>query len=249
MSPVPKNITGFKFTGGEVAVITFNQPRANVLSSEVLKDLVKTITALLHRNPKALLITGEGKTFVAGADIKEMSEFGQGQSEAKAYARLFHHAMNSIADFPWPVVAAVNGFALGGGCELTLACDIVLAADNAVFAQPEINLGIIPGAGGTQRLPKRVGSLIAKELILTGRNVNAKEAMNIGLINKVVPEEKLFEEAMGLCKLIASKPVQCIEAIKTLIDSGSMEDEIEAFGSLFTYEERRELMENFLKKK
>jgi len=242
-----EGFNGFKLAPGDVAILTFNQPRANVLSSPVLEDLVRAVSMLRAGGARALVITGEGKTFVAGADIKEMSGFTP--DDAAAYARLFHQAMNAIAGFPGPVIAAVNGFALGGGCELVLACDMVIAAEGAVFAQPEVNLGIIPGAGGTQRLPERVGALRAKELIFTGRRVPAAEALAIGLVNKVVAGERLMEEALALARLLASKPARCIEAAKALIDAGSMEKEITAFSRLFSFDDRKRLMQDFIKKK
>ena len=196
---------------------------------------------------KALVITGEGKSFVAGADIKEMVGFTPG--EAKRFSKLFHRVMDFVETFPVPVIGAVNGFALGGGCELVLACDLVVASSSAIFGQPEINLGIIPGAGGTQRLPERVGRLKAKELIFTGRKVNANEALSLGLVNKVVPKARLLEEAMALALVITSKPKHCLEAIKHLVDSGSPGKEIDAFGESFSHEDRNVLMERFLKRK
>lgn len=239
---------GFSALRGEVTSIVFNQPRVNVLSTPVLKDLDGLLVALASEKAiKALVITGQGNTFVAGADIKEMSGFGP--IEANAYARLFHRVMNSVEAFVKPVIAGVNGFALGGGCELALACDIVIASDVAVFAQPELGLGIIPGAGGTQRLAARIGRMMAKELILTGRRVYANEALAMGLVNRVVPKEKLQNEVMETARAIASKPAQCVEAAKALINHGTLEQEIEAFTRMFSYPEQKSLMKEFLKVK
>lgn len=240
---------GFRLDADEISVLTLNRPGVNVLSIAVIEDLIKALETLRGRQDvKVLIITGEGKTFVAGADIRELSAFNTAE-DAEKFGRLIHKALKLVEKFPRPVIAAVNGFALGGGCELVLACDIVIASDAAVFGQPEINIGIIPGAGGTQRLPPRVGRPRAKELIFTGRKITAAEALTIGMINKVVPKEKLMEEATSLATVIASKPVKCIEASKALIDSGSPEKEIEAFGEMFTHEDRKRLMEDFLKKR
>jgi enoyl-CoA hydratase len=239
---------GFRLEVGEVSVLTLDQPRVNTFSTPVIENFIGALEMLKEKKEvKVLVITGEGKTFLAGADIKELSGFDP--EDAKRFAELIHRALKFVEVFPRPVIAAVNGFALGGGCELVLACDIVIASEAAVFGQPEINIGIIPGAGGTQRLPPRVGKIRAKELIFTGRMVPAGEALAIGLVNKVVAGEKLLEEVTALARVIASKPVQCIERCKTLIDSGTPAKEIEAFARMFTYEDRKRLMGDFLKKK
>lgn len=244
----PKDFNGFKLEINPIAVLTFNQPRINCLSTGVLKAIVEALNLLQSlKEVKVLVIIGEGNTFLAGADIKEMSAFGP--EEAKDFSRLFHEALSLLEIFPKPVIAGVNGFALGGGCELTLVCDIVIASNKAVFGQPEINLGIIPGAGGTQRLKKRVGVIRAKELIFTGRRVSAEEALSMGLVNKVVPADKLYDEVMGLAGLIASKPLHCLTACKKLINSGSLGEEIESFARMFSYEEQKRLMDGFLRKK
>lgn len=246
--PVTKNYNGFKLEIDEIAVLTFNQPKVNIFSPSVLNDFVKAIKNLYSsKTLKVLVITAKGSTFLAGADIKEMSSFTP--EDARKFSQLFHKAMGLVEEFPLPVIAGVNGYALGGGCELTLVCDIVIASDRAVFSQPEINLGIIPGAGGTQRLKKRIGENRAKELIFTGRRVLAEEALGMGLVNKVCPSEKLYDEVMGLAGLITSKPVHCLAACKRLINSGSLREEIEDFKRMFSYEEQKRLMDGFLKKK
>ena len=244
---------GFKLNIDEIAIITFNHPKINIFSIEVLTDFVEALNSLysLHYI-KVLVITSEGKNFMAGADIKEMATFSS--SEANLFSKLFHNVMNLVEKFPRPVIAAVNGFALGGGCELILACDIVIASETAIFGQPEIKLGIIPGAGGTQRLHERIGKLKAKELIFTGREVHANEALSMGLINKVVAKDKLFDEAIDLAKSIASHPIYCLEAAKTLIDAGSMDKgrdkgmdkEIEEFSKMFSFDEQKQLMGKFI---
>lgn len=242
--PEIKQFNGFKTDTAEITLLSFNNPKVNLFSTRTLNDFIEALEFLLSSEVKALVITGEGNTFMAGADIKEMSAFTPLQ--AAAFARLFHRAMNMLEGFPRPVIAAVNGFALGGGCELILACDIVIASEVAVFGQPEINLGIIPGAGGTQRLTRRIGIIRSKELIFTGRRVGAEEALSIGLINKVAPKDHLLKEAMDLAKVIASKPLQCLKASKYLINSGSLEKEIEEFSSMFSYKDQKRLMKDFL---
>lgn len=238
---------GFKLEIDVVSCLTFNQPKISIFSTSVLVDFVKAFEVLNKSDiVKVVVISSEGKNFLAGANIKEMSLFTE--EDADKFSKLFHEAMNHVENLPKPVIAAVNGFALGGGCELILACDMVIASETAVFGQPEINLGVIPGAGGTQRLPKRVGHLIAKELILTGRNVHSLEALTIGLINKVVPIDKHFVEAMELANVIASKPMQCIKTVKSLIDKGSLEQEIGEFRKMFSFEEQKELMNKFVNK-
>lgn len=241
------NFYGFKLELGEIALLTFNQPKVNILSTGVVKDLVQALKGLhSSKDVKVLVITGEGNTFLAGANIKEMRDFST--EEAKGLARLFYEATKLLEDLPRPVIAAVNGFALGGGCELILACDLVIASDTAVFGQPEINLGIIPGGGGTQRLSSRIGRLRAKELIFTGRRVSANEALSMGLINKVVPKNKFLEEVMAIAKDIASRPLHCLEAAKRLINSGSLDKEIDEFSRMFTYEAQKRLMDEFVKR-
>lgn len=244
--PEMKQYNGFKTEISEITLLTFNNPRVNLFSTPLLNDF---ITALAIRPPKAkvLVITSEGKTFMAGADIREMSKFTPAQ--ATDFSRLFHEALNRVEEFPLPVIAGVNGFALGGGCELILACDIVIASESAVFGQPEVNLGIIPGAGGTQRLAARIGKMRAMDLIFTGRKVNAQEALAIGLINKVVPQDDLMREALSVAETIASKPLECLEAAKSLINSGSLEKETETFGQLFSGEAQKRLMKDFLDRK
>ena len=244
--PEIRQYNGFKTEVDEITLLTFNNPKVNLFSTPLLNDFIEALEVIRHSKVKVLVITGEGNTFMAGADIKEMSDFTPGQ--ATDFSRLFHTALNRVEEFPRPVIAGVNGFALGGGCELILACDIVIASESVVFGQPEVNLGIIPGAGGTQRLAVRIGKMRAKELIFTGRRVSAQEALSIGLINKVVPKDELMREVMSLAETIASKSSQCLEASKALISSGSLEKEIEAFSSMFSYEDQKRLMQDFFEK-
>jgi len=246
MMPDKTNFTGFRLNTGKVSILTFNQPKVNIFSTEILKDFIRALEMLgQSRDVKVLVITGEGKTFIAGANIKEMATYSP--DDAEKFSKLFHQALDMVENFSRPVIAAVNGYALGGGCELILACDLVVASDEAVFGQPEIDLGIIPGAGGTQRLKARIGKIKAKELIFTGRKVSADEALSIGLVNKVVPKVKLFDEAMSLANIIASKPLHCLEVSKDLIDSGSMDKEIEEFSKMFSADDQKRLMDKFIK--
>ena len=244
--PEIRQYNGFKTEVDEITLLTFNNPKVNLFSTPLLNDFIAALEVIHHSKVKVLVITGEGNTFMAGADIKEMSDFTPGQ--ATDFSRLFHTALNRVEEFPRPVIAGVNGFALGGGCELILACDTVIASESVVFGQPEVNLGIIPGAGGTQRLAVRIGKMRAKELIFTGRKVDTPEALAIGLINKIVPKDDLMREVMSLAQTIASKPLQCLEVSKSLINSGSLEKEIEAFSSMFSYEDQKRLMQDFFEK-
>ena len=241
------NFNGFKLDSGKISVLTFNQARVNLFSTEVLSDFIRALKILEQsKEIKVLVITGEGHTFIAGANIKEMVKFSP--DDAEKFSKLYHQALDIMKRSSWPVIAAVNGYALGGGCELVLACDLVVASEQAVFGQPEINLGIIPGGGGTQTLRDRIGKLKARELILTGRSVSANEALSIGLVNMVVSHDKLFDEAMTLAEDIASKPLHCLEVTKSLINSGSMDKEIKEFGKMFSSDDQKRLMDKFIKK-
>lgn len=241
------NFNGFKLNSGKVSILTFNQARVNLFSTEVLSDFIRALKILgRSKEVKVLVITSEGNTFIAGANIKEMVKFSP--DDAEKFSKLYHQALDIMKSSSWPVIAAVNGYALGGGCELVLACDLVVASEQAVFGQPEINLGIIPGGGGTQTLRDRIGKLKARELILTGRSVSANEALSIGLVNMVVSHDKLFDEAMTLAEDIASKPLHCLEVTKSLINSGSMDKEIKEFSRMFSADDQKRLMDKFIKK-
>ena len=241
------NFSGFKLNSGKISILTFNQARVNLFSTEVLSDFIRALKILgRSKEVKVLVITSEGHTFIAGANIKEMVKFSP--DDAEKFSKLYHQALDIMKNSSWPVIAAVNGYALGGGCELVLACDLVVASEQAVFGQPEINLGIIPGGGGTQTLRDRIGKLKARELILTGRSVSANEALSIGLVNMVVSHDKLFDETMTLAEDIASKPLHCLEVTKSLINSGSMDKEIKEFGKMFSSDDQKRLMGKFIKK-
>jgi enoyl-CoA hydratase/carnithine racemase len=202
--------------GDGVAVITLDNPKVNALSQALLGQLEAAATDLTVDPPGAVVVTGGDRLFAAGADI---SEFG-GPDEARLVGGSFVRAFDALAAIPRCVIAAVSGFALGGGCELALACDVRIAGERAKFGQPEILLGIIPGGGGTQRLARLVGASRAKEMVLTGRQVGAEEALRIGLVNEVVPNEQLHERALALAAELAAGAVVAQGLAKRAIDEG-----------------------------
>ncbi len=240
-----------------IAVITINRPKAlNALSYAVLEDLAGAFAELQEDTDLAcVILTGGGeKAFVAGADIAAMQALNA--VEAENFARLGHKVFNEIESFARPVIAAVNGFALGGGCELAMACDVRIASENARFGQPEVNLGVIPGFGGTLRLSRLVGKGRAKELIYTGDMIDASEAYRIGLVNKVVASEQLLEEAKKMATKIASKGPLAVSLAKQAVDNGLEMDidraghyEASLFGLCFASSEQTEGMLAFLEKR
>ena len=243
-----------------VAVITLNRPtKMNALSSELLEELLDAVAAADHEAEiGALVITGSPETkrpaFAAGADIGEMAEMGV--LELRAHARLGQAVFTMIEELSKPVIAAVNGFALGGGCELALACHLRYASDQASFGQPEIDLGLIPGFGGTQRLPRIVGRGRALEMLLTGSRIDAAEAYRIGLVNKVLPHDELMGSAMELAHGLAAKAPVAREFILDAVSRGtglSVSDgqgvEADLFGMLAGTEDTREGLGAFLEKR
>lgn len=241
---------------GFVGLITINRPKAlNALNSEVLKDLEAVIDAVDLDNTRALILTGAGeKSFVAGADIGEMSTLTK--AEGEAFGKIGNDVFRKIETLPIPVIAAVNGFALGGGCEIAMSCDIRLCADNAIFGQPEVGLGITPGFGGTQRLARIVGVGKAKEMIYTAFNIKADEAYRIGLVNAVYTQEELLPAAKKMAAKIASNAPIAVRACKKAINDGldaAMDDAIvieeKLFGSCFESEDQKNGMSAFLNKK
>lgn len=240
-----------------IATITFNRPEVlNALNKELLQELSTTLDEIEENEDiRALVLTGAGeKSFVAGADIKELVKFNALQ--AKNFAETGQIVLNKFQALPIPVVAAVNGFALGGGCEIALACDFVYASENAMFGLPEINLGLIPGLGGTQRLPRLTGKNMAKEMIFTGKMLSAAEAMEIGIVNRVFPEESLMEETFKVAGIIASKGKVSLRAAKHAINNGMNVDirtgcsiEIDAFALCFTSPDAKEGASAFLEKR
>jgi enoyl-CoA hydratase len=242
---------------GPVAVLVLNRPeRLNALSGDMLDDLADHLDAIdADPDLRAVVIVGGGeKAFTAGADIAHMRSATP--LEARAYAQRGHAITNRIESFPKPVIAAVNGYALGGGCELALACDIRLAAEEARFGLPEVNLGIIPGWGGTQRLARATSPGFAKELIFTGRQVTAAEAHAAGLVNEVYAKPELLDRAVEMGELIAAKPPWAIAAAKEVVNlalegdlHGHLARELDAFALAFTTEDQREGMNAFFEKR
>lgn len=239
-----------------IAYVTVNRPKAmNALNMDVLNELYDVFTAIeADADIRAVILTGEGRAFVAGADIAQMNQLNA--LEGRQMMIMGHKVMNLIEAIEKPVIAAVNGFALGGGCELSMACDIRIASEKAKFGQPEVGLGIIPGFGGTQRLPRLVGKGMAKYLIMTAEMIPAEEAYHIGLVEKVVPAESLMEEAEKLAKTIASKAPVAVATAKTAINNGFDMDmksaskfEIETFTAAFGSEDKSEGMSAFLEKR
>ena len=200
-----------------VAVVTLDHPKVNALNGELVAQLAAIAASLSSDPPGAVVVTGGERIFAAGADI---TEFG-GPQEADTITTLLHAALDALAAIPRFVIAAVAGVALGGGCELALACDYRIAADNARFGQPEILLGLIPGGGGTQRLTRLVGPSRAKEIVLTGRQVKAEEALRIGLADEVVPAAELHERAFALAAEVARGPLAAVALAKQAIDEGA----------------------------
>ena len=252
---------------GFVGVVTINRPKAlNALNSEVLKEIEATFDAIDLDATRAVVLTGAGdKSFVAGADIGEMSTLTK--AEGEAFGKTGNDVFRKIETFPIPVIAAVNGFALGGGCEISMSCDIRICSENAIFGQPEVGLGITPGFGGTQRLARIVGVRLqsyfyrivgvgkAKEMIYTAFNIKAEEAYRIGLVNAVYPQEELLAAAKKLANKIASNAPIAVRACKKAINEGLQVDmdqaivvEEKAFGSCFETEDQKAGMGNFLEK-
>ena len=239
-----------------IATITINRPEAmNALNYDTLDELEKVFQAIKKdASVRSIIVTGEGKAFVAGADIAAMSEMTA--AEGREMMIKGHAVMNLMESLEKPIIAAVNGFALGGGCELALACDFRIASERAKFGQPEVSLGIIPGFGGTQRLPRLVGKSRGKMLIMTGDMVSAKEALEIGLCDRVTSPEELIPEAEALANKIMKKAPLAIGAAKKVINIGYDLDmkaatalEIEGFTGPFASEDKREGMTAFLSKR
>ena len=241
---------------GQVGIITINRPKAlNALNSAVLDELDATIDGVDLDAVRCLILTGAGeKSFVAGADIAEMSTLTK--EEGEAFGKKGNDIFRKIETLPIPVIAAVNGFALGGGCEISMSCDIRICSDNAVFGQPEVGLGITPGFGGTQRLARLVGPGMAKQMIYTARNIKADEAYRIGLVNKVVPQEELMATAKKLAGKIARNASYAVAIAKAAINNGydmdiknAVEYEANLFGMTCSTHDKTEGMTAFLEKR
>ena len=246
---------------GAVGIITINRPKAlnalneDVLNEDVLNELEQAFDAVDLGAVRCLILTGAGeKSFVAGADIGAMSTMTK--AEGAAFGKKGNDIFLKIEKFPIPVIAAINGFALGGGCEISMSCDIRICSENAIFGQPEVGLGITPGFGGTQRLARLVSPGMAKQLIYTARNIDAAEAKRIGLVNEVYPLADLMPAAKKMAATIAGNAPIAVRACKKAINDGlqvSIDEgvaiEEELFGSCFESYDQREGMANFLRKK
>ncbi len=241
---------------GGVATLTFNRPdKLNALNSETLGEINQVFDRVAESpDIRALILTGAGRAFIAGADISDFPKFDA--LAAKHFAEAGQELFFKIEKLPVPVIAAVNGFALGGGCELAMACDIIYASDKAKFGQPEINLGIMPGFGGTQRLARLVGKGLAKELCLTGRALSAQEAQTMGLVARVFPADSLLEECGKIAAALAEKSRVAVRAIKQTIDRGFNLDlknacalEVDAFALCFASPDAKEGALAFLEKR
>lgn len=239
---------------GFVGIVTIDRPKAlNALNEEVLKDLEAVFDAIDIDKTRAVIITGEGKSFVAGADIGAMSTMTA--EEGEAFGKFGNDIFRKIETFPIPVIAAVNGFALGGGNELAMSCDIRICNDKAMFGQPEVGLGITPGFGGTQRLARIIGVGMAKELVYAGYNIKADKALEIGLVNAVYPVDELMEQAKKLASKIAKQAPIAVRNCKKAMNDGLQVDmdkaiviEEKLFGDCFNSEDQKAGMKAFLEK-
>ena len=241
---------------GAVGVITINREKAlNALNSQVLDELNAVLDAVKLDEVRCLILTGAGeKSFVAGADIGEMSTLTK--AEGEAFGKKGNDVFRKLETFPIPVIAAVNGFALGGGCEISMSCDIRICSENAVFGQPEVGLGITPGFGGTQRLARLVGAGMAKQMIYSARNIKADEAYRIGLVNAVYPIEELMPAAEKMAAGIAKNAPIAVRNCKKAINEGLQVDmdqaiviEEKLFGDCFESYDQKEGMTAFLEKR
>lgn len=241
---------------GNVAILAINRPNAmNALNTELLLELDMALENLNEDSGIfVIILTGEGKAFVAGADISEMKD--KTPEAARSFGMLGSKIFRKLELMEKPIIAAVNGYALGGGCELAISCDIILAGEKAKFGQPEVGLGITPGFAGTQRLPRAVGIKKAKELIFTGGMIGAQEAEKIGLVNRVVPQEELMTTAMEMAKTIASKGQIAVRYAKAAINRGIETDidtgnaiETDLFALCFANDDQKEGMTAFLGKR
>ncbi len=238
---------------GQVVLVRLNRPEAlNALNSEVLKELVETMQPMdQDPNVGCFVLTGSEKAFAAGADIKEMSE----QTYQSMFASDFFAGWEAFTKLRTPIIGAVNGYALGGGCELAMMCDMIFAGDTAHFGQPEIKLGVIPGMGGSQRLTRLVGKAMAMDMILTGRMIDAQEAKQFGLVSRIIPKEQLVEQAMEVAATIAeySKPSAMLakevvnRAEQTSLDEGLLYER-RVFHALFATDDQKEGMRAFIAK-
>ena len=242
---------------GPIAIITLNRPKSlNALNDELLSELINVFSEIeKDESVYTIIITGSQKAFAAGADIKEIDRI-EDCVQAEPFLSRIRAVYDKIENFPKPVIAAVGGLALGGGCELCLVCDMRIAAENATFGLPEIKLGLIPGGGGTQRLPRLVGLGRAKEMLFSGDSIDAPEAYRIGLANKVVPTDSLLHEAKEMAKKLANKPTFTLKMLKKALNEGTFMDlnsglnyENRCFNMLFSTHDKNEGVKAFLEKR
>jgi enoyl-CoA hydratase len=241
---------------GPISTLTVNRPDAlNALNRTTLEAMRAAVEQVAAHAPRVLIVTGAGdKAFVAGADIAAMAEMTP--TEALAFARIGQSVFAAFEALSFPVIAAVSGFALGGGCELALACDFIYASDKAKFGQPEVKLGILPGFGGTQRLARRVGLGLARELIYTGRMIGPEEALRIGLVNAVAPRRELIDRVLETARAIAAVGPGAVAGAKHVMNAGAslplaeaIDREAVAFGHCFELADQKEGMRAFLEKR
>lgn len=241
-------------THRKVGLITFNRPQAmNALNNQLMRELMDALESFDKNDAiRAMVITGNEKAFAAGADIKEMADKSIHQMMDTDHVAVF----GRIRTIRKPVIAAVSGFALGGGCEVALSCDIIIASESAKFGQPEITIGVIPGAGGTQRLTHAVGKAIAMEMVLNNRTLSAQEALQYGLVNRVVPVSDYLDEALKLAEEIAERAPMAVAAAKKMINhsyerflSDGLAQEKQVFYNLFASEDQKEGMRAFIEKR
>ena len=250
------NTIRYEITENKIAIVTISRPEAlNALNTQVIEELEQTVD-MIEKNSdlSAMILTGEGRSFVAGADIGE--QYPLDLSQGRKWGQRGSAVMRRIEKLEIPTIAAVNGFALGGGCEIAMACDIILASEKAKFGQPEVGLGITPGFSGTQRLPRRVGAAMAKELIFSGKMIGAGEAERIGLANHVYPADELMNKAMEMAESFAKNAQIAVRYSKACIDRGmetgidegiAMENEL--FAMCFATRDQKEGMKAFLEKR
>lgn len=239
---------------GKVGLITLNRPKAmNALNEEILRELVQAARSFdSDAGIGAILITGNERAFAAGADIKAMAEASMTEMLSGSFIDLF----DGLRKVKKPIIAAVSGYALGGGCELAMSCDMIVAAENARFGQPEVTIGVIPGAGGTQRLTQAVGKVIAMEMVLNNRSLSAQEALQYGLVNRVVPNERCLDEALALAAEVAERAPLAVRMGKEAVNksfelslSEGLEAERRTFYMLFATEDQKEGMQAFVEKR
>ena len=250
-------LTDVLFDKAPISTLTINRPTAlNALNRSVLEQIAHVLREVRHDSSiRVLIVTGAGdRAFVAGADIAAMAKMSA--VEGLEFSRLGHRVMQTFEDLPIPVIAAVNGFALGGGLELAMACDLIIASEKARFGQPEINLALIPGFGGTQRLPHRIGQAKARELVMTGDMIDAKTALALGLVGQVVAPEQLMDTARKLAEKLAGKSAFALRQAKaalrasfTMEEDAGLRFEQESFGLVFASADRVEGTTAFVEKR